>query len=129
MSPDLVASGLSVLGAASLLLSGLALAARSWAMLWAAALFSLVLSLLTGFSIGGFIFLVTCLQLGGAVVLHSHMRGLGWAKVLLGAVALWGVVVIVPLFVNGFGLPWLLSFPLVTVVVSLYLLLSRQADA
>lgn len=55
---------------ASLLLTPLALFRRSWLLMWMAAALSLAASIITGFSIGPFIFLITAVQFAAAVALR-----------------------------------------------------------
>jgi hypothetical protein len=84
---------------------------RSPEVMWAGALCSLALSLVGMFSIGAFIFLPACLELGAVIALRWRATGLGWAVCLLAAVAIW--LLVVPAQIAGLRwLPWLPAFPL-----------------
>lgn len=74
---------------ASIALSFVAATLASWKLAWFAAAASLAVSIVTGFSIGPFLFLVTCLQLGLAVALRRRLHRAETFGVLLMAVALW----------------------------------------
>ncbi len=128
MSVELVAFGLWAVGAISLLLSAMSLASPSWMMLWLAALLSLLFSLAAGFSIGGFVFLITCLQLGSAVALRWGVGGRGWALLLTAAVLVWTVVVPGQQLIQVW-VPWVFSFPLVAAVASLCLVVGDRRGA
>lgn len=124
MSAELVALVLWATLTASLFLTGVSFLTRSWLMLWVAALFSLFFSLAAGLSIGPYVFLLTCLQLGGALARRWRLGVMGWALFLLSAVLVW--VVIVPGQLQGpLWLPWVLAFPIVTILASLGLLVPR----
>jgi len=84
---------------------------RSAEVMWAGALCSLVVSVVGVFSIGALVFLPACLELGAAIALRWRATALGWAVCLLGAVAVW--LLIVPAQIAGLRwLPWIPAFPL-----------------
>ncbi len=110
---------IALLGAVSLPIR--AAWARSPALMWAAALCSLVIGIAGMYSIGALVFLLACLELGAAAALRWRASGSGWAACLLAAFLTW--VAVVPLQVAGaVWLPWVASFPLVFVLGSLALL-------
>lgn len=78
---------------ASLGLTWLALVWRSWAVMWAAAVLSVVISFLGLFTIGAFTFLPACLQFGIAIALRRSAPDRGWMRLLLLAGGVWIVVV------------------------------------
>lgn len=88
--------------AASLLLTWAGLARGSWKQMALAAVLSLLFSVAAMFSIGPFIFLITCLQAGVALAIYRNAQGREWTGLLLGSVAVWAVVVAVPLAVLVF---------------------------
>jgi hypothetical protein len=100
---------------------------RSPAVMWTAALCSLVISVVGMFSIGALVFLSVCLELGAAIALRWRATALGWAVCLLGAVAVW--LIVVPMQIAGaVWLPWIAAFPLVVVLGSLALLMPPPAS-
>ena len=101
---------------ASILLTIRGLVGKSWQVMWAAALASFVVSIATAMSIGVFILLVTCLQLGAAVALRRKATALGWAVAWLGGLAVWLVVVPLQILVAD-RLPPSAAIVLVLVIV------------
>lgn len=113
----LIATALFGLGViASILLTVRGLVSKSWAMLWVAALASLVSSIAAIFSIGVLIFLVTCLQLGAAVALRRRAAAHGWVAALLLGLVVWSIVVPLQLLVSDW-LPPGVALVLVLIIV------------
>lgn len=102
----------------SIALTFVAIALDSWKLVWLGALTSLFLSIIAGFSIGPFLFLLTCLQLGSALALRWQLHGFRMFGLLVLLVAIW--IVVVPFQVFVFNLISLLGdMLLVTVVAAL----------
>jgi len=79
---------------ASVLLTPLAVVTGSWFIMWVAALLSAYVSFLGLFTIGALTFLLTCLQLGGAIVLHrSETDPNAWKLPLLLSLLVWALIV------------------------------------
>lgn len=83
--------------AASLVLTWAGLARGAWRQLALAAVLSLLFSIVALFSIGPFTFLLTCLQAGAALAIARNYRTRGQVASLLGGLAVWLLVVAVPL--------------------------------
>jgi hypothetical protein len=124
MTGELVLTLLSVGLVASLLLTPLALLRRSWLLMWAAAALSLAASIITGVSIGPFIFLVTALQFAAAVALRWVATPRGWAALLLLAGLVWALALPVQIAL-GWLLPWVVAIPLVVIAASVAILVPR----
>lgn len=88
---------------------------RSWPMLWLAALASYAVSIIGMFSIGAFVFFLTCAQLGAISPIHRHAS---WGMLL--ATLVW--VLVVPL--QTAGLHWLWRFGIYQLVGLMGLLLA-----
>jgi hypothetical protein len=73
---------------------------RSWILMWLAALGSFILSILGMFSIGAFVFLLTCLQLVAVVAMRWRFSPLRWTVGLLLGVLIW--VLLVPVQIYGY---------------------------
>lgn len=98
---------------------------RSPVLMWAGALCSMVMSVAGMYSVGAFLFLFTCLELGAAVALLWQADGRGWATCLLAAALLW--VAIVPVQIAGaVWLPWLAAFPVAFATSSVAMLLASR---
>jgi hypothetical protein len=79
---------------ASVLLTPLAVVTGSWFIMWVAALLSAYVSFLGLFTIGALTFLLTCLQLGGAIVLRrSETDPDAWKLPLLLSLLVWALIV------------------------------------
>jgi len=79
---------------ASVLLTPLAVVTGSWFIMWVAALLSAYVSFLGLFTIGALTFLLTCLQLGGAIVLRrSETDPNAWKLPLLLSLLVWALIV------------------------------------
>jgi hypothetical protein len=100
-----------------LLLTARAIAGRSWRAMWAAAMLSLLLNLLTGFSIGPYTFLLTCLQLASAIALRFGADCRDWLGLLLGGVLVWVLIVPVQIAVWSW-VPRALAWPVTAAVAS-----------
>jgi hypothetical protein len=112
-----VVSVIPILPIIWLLLTARAIAGHSWRTLWAAAMLSLLFSLLTGFSIGPLSFLLTCLQLASAIALRFGAVWRDWLGLLLGGVVVWVLIVPVQVAV-GSWMPWTLAWPATAAVAS-----------
>ncbi|MCL5257401.1 MAG: hypothetical protein M1319_06350 [Chloroflexi bacterium] len=106
---------------ASSVLAGVALGRGSWQLMWAAGLLSLAFSLVTGLSIGGFVFLLTTLQFMAAIALRWSANRLGWVGLMALGSIIWVVLVPVQVYFGVVWLPWLLAFPLVMLLCTLAL--------
>lgn len=113
---------------ASIALTFVAAALDSWKLAWLGAIVSLFISILTGFSIGPFLFLATCLQLGSALALRWRLHGFGIVGMLALAVALWFMTQPFQIFVfnliSGLG-----GMLLVTAVAALATIWTPNAGA
>jgi hypothetical protein len=79
---------------ASVLLTPLAVVTGSWFIMWVAALLSAYVSFLGLFTIGALTFLLTCLQLGGAIVLRrSETDPDAWKLPLHLSLLVWALIV------------------------------------
>lgn len=127
MDRDLTAAVLWATFIASLLLTPLALLRRSWPLMWAAAALSLAVSIITGFSIGPLIFLLTALQFAAAVALRWAVGPRGWAALLLLAGLVWAVAVPGQLTL-GWPLPWVVAIFLVALAASAAILMPGPGE-
>jgi hypothetical protein len=113
---------------ASVLLTPLALLTGSWFTMWVAALLSTAVSFLGVFSVGPLTFLLTCLQLAGAIALRRSTAEPEWRPWLLLALGVWALVVplqTVSFAITGFGvLGWYYAFPLIAAVVTIAVFIS-----
>jgi hypothetical protein len=91
---------------ASLVFTLRGIASHSWLMMWLAAAASFVVSALASFSIGPFVFLLTCLQLGAALALRRGASSSAWLASLLGGMLVWVVVFALPTLVVIRRYPW-----------------------
>jgi hypothetical protein len=103
LANDLVAALLWAVPVTSLVLTVAGLATRSWERLFAAAVLSLVVSLVS-FGLGLLVLLLTYLQVAAVLALRWSMGARGWAALLLLAVLAWLFLVALPTGVAG---PWL----------------------
>lgn len=96
-----------VMAVGSILFTGRAVVERSPGRMWLAALCSLLVSVLLIFSIGGFVFLLTALQIAAAIALSRAIPGLTMSLALLLAVVIWAIFVPAqvygPLELGGYG--------------------------
>ncbi|MCC6943325.1 MAG: hypothetical protein IT335_02040 [Thermomicrobiales bacterium] len=113
---------------ASIALSAVALRADSWRMMWVAALLSLGFSILAGFSIGPYVFLLTVLQFALALAIQRATSTRGWLIALCAGLLVWLVIVPLQLMLDRVVLPWLLAFIAVG-SVSTVLLFRGTADS
>ncbi|HLI50606.1 MAG TPA: hypothetical protein VKU87_02350 [Thermomicrobiaceae bacterium] len=117
-----------VIFVASIALTFVALALDSWKLGWAAALASLFLAIITGFSIGPYLFLVTCLQIGAALFLRWRLTWRGALALQLLAATVWFMVVPFQIFVfNAISL--LAGMLLVTILAALATIWSPERQA
>lgn len=111
---------------ASVLLTPLAVVTGSWFIMWVAALLSAYVSFLGLFTIGALTFLLTCLQLGGAIVLRrSETDPNAWKLPLLLSLLVWALIVpaqvLSGVVVGHFLLGLYEAIPLVTVASTIWL--------
>ena len=123
---DVVAGAFWTLLLASLILTPRALVTGSWWTMWSAAVLSSVVSVAGALSIGALTFLLTCLQLAGAVALRRAAGQHGWTVLMLAAILVWTLIVPAQVLIGGW-FPWLLAFPLVTLVGTIALLANAVA--
>lgn len=90
-------------GIASLIFTIRGLATHSWVSLWLSAVSSLVVSILGVFSIGGIVFLFTCLQLAGAILATERVPVSSRPAFLFLSAFAWFVIVPFQIF----GYSWL----------------------
>ena len=114
---------------ASVLLTPLAVVTGSWFIMWVAAVLSAYVSFLGLFTIGALTFLLTCLQLSGAIVLRrSEPDPTAWTVPLLFGLLVWALIVpaqVLSLVVVGRALLGLYeAVPLVTVAGTIALVLA-----
>ncbi len=102
----------------SVILTVRALTLASWWRMWVAAMCSLVISIVTGFTIGPYVIVLTCLQLAGAVALRRAAGPRGWAGLALLGSLIW-VVGFPGRVWDGSWLLWLSTFLLATLVVAI----------
>lgn len=97
---------------ASILFSIRGLLTHSWLMWWFSALFSFIVSVVSGFSIGGVLFLFTCLQIAMVLVIGEVMpHRFALPVVLLGA-GTWFVLIPFQIY----GIAWLGGFGIYAMV-------------
>jgi hypothetical protein len=77
-----------------------ALVSCSWVLMWFAALASFVVSIIGMFSIGAFVFALTCLQLAAVFALRWHFSPPQWIASLVLALLIW--VLLVPAQIYGY---------------------------
>lgn len=116
----IMSAALGLSAVASILLTPRALFSRSWLVMWVAALASFVVSIIGMFSIGAFVFVLTCVQLGAVVALRRSASPLIWLAGMLVGAAVW--VAVVPVQLLGFR--WLGGFGMYQVVGLLGLILT-----
>lgn len=90
-------------GIASLVFTIRGLATHSWVSLWLSAVSSLAASFLGVYSIGGIVFLFTCLQLAGAILVTERVPLTSRPAFLFLSVFAWFALVPFQIF----GYPWL----------------------
>jgi hypothetical protein len=105
----------------SIVLTVVAIVSRSWLEMWVAALLSLVFSIVAGFSLGPFVFLLTSLQLMSAIGMRWRASGLTWTSLLALGIIIWVALVPLQLISGVVLLPWLIGFPLVTLICTIIL--------
>ncbi|HET7035585.1 MAG TPA: hypothetical protein VFI42_07885 [Thermomicrobiaceae bacterium] len=66
---------------------------RSWKLLWLAGLLSFAFSLPAALSIGPVVWLLTAVQVAGAVAFRWRLSWSGWANLMLLGILIWLVVV------------------------------------
>ena len=115
MPGDLVVSALWAALLASVIVTPVGLAARSWPRLLAGALLSLAFSIAAAFSFGLLALLLTCLQLAAAVALRWSAGRRGWTVLLLLALLAWALAVPIPLFLEP-PTPWLPAITLAMLI-------------
>jgi hypothetical protein len=114
---------------AAILLTPLAVVTGSGFIMWVAALLSAYVSFLGLFTIGAFTFLLTCLQLGGAIALRrSEMDANAWTVALLLSLLVWALIVPAQVLSGVVGGHYLLglyeAIPLVTAAGTIALFLA-----
>lgn len=103
---------------ASAVLLNLGIIEESWKLLWVAAILSLLFSIVTGFSIGPFVFLLTCVQLACALAARWRLGGWGWLGLIAASGLIWCLIVPFQLLVARW-VPLLLAFLAVTLIAAL----------
>lgn len=116
MLPTVVA----IAGLVSIVFTVRGLMTHWWVLLWIAALCSFVVSFFGLYSIGGAVFLLTCLQLSAVVLLGAATDRNTTAVILLASVAIWAAVVPVQVY----GPQWLGGYSVYLLVGLLGLLVS-----
>lgn len=119
---------------ASILLTPLAVVTGSWFIMWIAALLSAYVSFLGIFTIGVLTFLLTCLQLGGAIALRRSKTDLhAWRGPLLLSLLAWALIVPAQMLSSAVAGRALLGLyyavPVVTVAGTIVLFLAPVAGS
>lgn len=110
---------------ASALLTVAALLSSSWLTMWLASLLSLAFCLLADPAVGPYVFLLTLLQLVGAMGLRWEKGGPALAALLAIGIIIWAVVVPLQLALGIISVPLLVALPSIWVVYTGILLLGR----
>ena len=109
----------------SVVLTAAGVTRRAWPVLWAAAMLSAGFSIAAGFSVGPLVFLLTCCQLAAALQLRWDGRLQRPWQVVPAGVLLW--VLVVPVQLLGMRwFPWLIAFPLVTLIATVAILVGPR---
>lgn len=115
----------------SVVLTPIGIGRRSWLMLLVAAWLSTGFSVAAGFSVGPLTFLLTCWQLGLALLLRWSQPVDGHPVVryvvvpVVAGTLIWALVVPVQL-AGARWLAWLIAFPLVTLIATLGVLIGPR---